>query len=319
VVYATILYWQPRDLALVSRSIESLLSQGLDGPLFSVDLRIILVDNGCGRTPEWPAGAPVELVRLPSNAGFAGGQNAAIRRALAEGADYVLLFNSDAVAEASVVRTLVSVAERWPSAACVGPLVVRSDHPDTVESAGQSFNVRTGRHLELGRGRDVAHVSRTPRRVDAVSGCALLARREALETLGLLDDALFAYFEDMDWCLRARRARFDVLVVPDAHVRHVGAGSTDGPSPLSTYYAVRNHLLVAGRYTARARLRIVAPLIVIYHLAHALTSPPRRTPRHMLALARGVAAAWALRSRYIQRDVRGQGAAAGCSSPDEIG
>jgi GT2 family glycosyltransferase len=116
----------------------------------------------------------------------------------------------------------------------------------------------------------------------------LLARRTAVETIGLLDEALFAYFEDMDWCLRARRAGFDVVVAPRAHVRHVGGASTGPASTLTTYYSVRNHLIVSARYGGRRLM----PLVLGYQLAYLARSPSRRTRGHLVAFARGARAGW---------------------------
>jgi GT2 family glycosyltransferase len=288
VVYASIAYWQKRELPLLRRCIDSLLSQDLRP---TTELRIVLVDNGCGAEPQLPPDADVRLIRLPENRGFAGGHNVAIREALANKADYVLLFNSDAVADSTCLTALLDAAEAAPTAAFLGPLIVRASDVDRLESAGQSFDTRTGRHRELDRGRLAASVNPTPHHVDAVSGCALLARASALRSIGLLDEQLFAYFEDMDWCLRARHAGFSVLVVPEARVEHVGGGSSASASELSTYYSVRNHMLVAERYGG------VLPklLAFAYQLAYVARSPERRSTAHLRALAEG---AWAALSAH---------------------
>jgi GT2 family glycosyltransferase len=99
------------------------------------------------------------------------------------------------------------------------------------------------------------------------------------------------YFEDMDWCLRARRAGFEVLLVPAARVSHVGHGSTGGSSPLWTFYSVRNHLLVASRY-ARLRRPILDSLVICFHLAFLMRSRPGHQLKHLGALLTGAWAAW---------------------------
>jgi GT2 family glycosyltransferase len=272
-------------LPLLERCVASLMDQE-GGP--SVELRISVISNGCDALASLPVDDRIEQIRLTDNRGFAGGHNAGICRALERGADYVLLFNSDATAEPGLVRELVAAAAANPGAAFLGPLLVRAKEPDRVESAGQAFDVPTGRHTEIYRGWRVERVDLDTRKVDAVSGCALLARRGAIEMIGLLDEKLFAYFEDMDWCLRARRAGYDVLLVPRARVLHVGEGSTGGASALSTYYSVRNHTIVAARYGGA----LTSPLVLAYHLAFLVRSRERRTKEHFLALARGAWAAW---------------------------
>jgi len=287
VVYATVLYWHERELTLVERCVDSLLCQDAS----AVDLRIVVVDNGCGQNPRLPVRPDIECMHLAENLGFAGGHNAAMRAALAAGADYVYLVNSDVVVDRGCVATLIRTAQQWPSVGLLGPLVLREQAPNRIESTGQTFNVWTGRHRELGRGLEETQVDPTPRQVDAASGCALLATRAVLEQVGFLDEGLFAYFEDMDWCLRARMAGFEVRVVPQARVWHRGAGSTGGPSPLTTFYSVRNHLIVARRHGRRAARWAFPPLVIAYHLGFVMGNRERRTMAHLRAVGRGAFAA----------------------------
>jgi GT2 family glycosyltransferase len=214
-----------------------------------------------------------------------------MRRAMDDQPDYFFLFNSDAVAKPGCLDKLVEVAEAVPRAAFVGPVLLGTHHGDTIQSAGHSFGLWTARHREIARGRCAGSLSHAPRRVDALSGCALLARRRAVQAIGLLDEGLFAYFEDMDWCLRARRAGYEVVVVPDARVAHAGQGSTGVASPLSTFYSVRNHLVVAARYSHSPGL-VLKTLVLGYHAAYLARSASRRTRRHFAALVEGAGAAW---------------------------
>jgi GT2 family glycosyltransferase len=76
----------------------------------------------------------------------------------------------------------------------------------------------------------------TLRDVDRATGAAMAVSRAAIERAGLLDESLFAYAEDTEWCLRIREAGFGVVFVPDARVWHVGSASTGGlRSPTSIY------------------------------------------------------------------------------------
>jgi GT2 family glycosyltransferase len=285
-VYATILYWRERELPLVERCVKSLLAQ--DSP--AAALRVLVIDNGCGLSPRLPE--HVELLHLPSNLGFTGGHNTGMRAALAAGADFCFLVNSDVVLDTACLRLMLEAASARPTVGIWGPLVLSERRAGQVESNGQAFNVWTGRHREISRGMGAADVDRTPHGVDAVSGCALLARRTVLERVGLLDDELFAYFEDVDWCLRARRAGFKVGVVPKARVWHQGAGSTTHGWPGTTFYSVRNHLVVTARYARRPLTWVLLPLVLAYHLAFLLRSRDLRTVTHLTALVRGTFAAW---------------------------
>lgn len=288
VVYASVLYWQPRELELISECVQSLIVQREQD---AVRVRVIVVDNGCGIPPDVPDHPDVELISLPRNVGFAAGHNTAMRRAHECGADYQFIFNSDAIAHAGCLRELVAAAEKHPTAAFLGPVILDANSEARIESAGQTFNSWSARHHELARGALVGQIDAKSRRVDAVSGCALLARLSAVRAIGPLDEGLFVYFEDMDWCLRARRAGFDVVLVPTARVSHLGHGSTGGSSPLWTFYSVRNHLLVASRHAKLGR-PLLDPVVLGYHLAFLLRSRPSNQLKHFSALLTGAWAAW---------------------------
>ena len=86
----------------------------------------------------------------------------------------------------------------------------------------------------------------------------MLIPRHALERVGLLDEALFAYAEDVDWSLRARAAGLRILVVPASVVHHRVSAATGGAaSPDSLYYALRNGLVVAERAAEVGRVGAV--------------------------------------------------------------
>ncbi|MGI9148508.1 MAG: glycosyltransferase family 2 protein [Chloroflexota bacterium] len=285
-IFATVLYWRARELALLERCVESLLAQSLDAPF---ELRVLVIDNGCSLVPRLPDDSRVEVIRSTYNRGFSGGHNFGIRRALSNNAEWVLLFNSDAIAEAGCIAELLTTGEAEPSAAFIGPLVLRATSEDRIESAGQSFDTATGRHREIARGQPAASVGTSPRRVDAISGCALFARTSVLESIGLLDEALFIYFEDLEWCLRARRAGYTVVMTPTGRVRHVGGGSTGSASLMSTYLSTRNHIVIAGRYGGK----LPKALALGYQLAYLVRWPERRSKHHFAAVALAAIDAWA--------------------------
>lgn len=288
-VLATILFWSERELPLVERCVDSLLAQS-----GSADLRVMVIDNGSGLTPRLPVS--VELLRLPANLGFAGGHNAGIRAALEEGTQFVFLVNSDVVVASSCLGALIEATRNWPNIGILGPLVLSERSAGHIESNGQSFNSWTGRHRERGRGLAISSVDMAPHSVDSVSGCALLASRAMLDRVGFLDEDLYLYFEDLDWCLRASRAGFVVGVVPQAVVWHIGAGSTGPGWPGRTYYSVRNHTIVAARYAQGPLAWLLPALVLAYHLAFLIRSRDYRTGANLLALLRGAFAACTLRT-----------------------
>jgi hypothetical protein len=153
----------------------------------------------------------------PTNVGFAAGVNLALRRTTAP---WVLLLNSDAWPEPGAVEQLVECAGRHPRAAAVAPRLLRPD--GTLEHSTWPIpSLRTALSSALRAGR-YAWPHDEERAVDWAVGAALLLRRAALADVGRLDDSLFMYAEDLDWCWRARDAGWEIWFTPAAVVRHVG-------------------------------------------------------------------------------------------------
>lgn len=189
----------------------------------------------------------VELIRVGMNLGFAGGSNVGIGRALDHGADWLLLLNSDAVAEPGLANALEEAAAARPDAGLLACVIFFEDG-ETVQYAGARFNALLGYS-----GRQSGHGGKSfdarVRDVDRADGAAFAVSREAIERAGLLDEQLFAYVEDVDWSLRIRAAGFASVLVPGARVRHKGSASTGGSrSTANLYYDTRNTIVVAERY-----------------------------------------------------------------------
>jgi GT2 family glycosyltransferase len=241
-----VLSWNGRDDTLAClRSLA-----GLDWP----GLDVFCVDNGSADgSPEavreqFPA---VTLIENGSNLGYAGGNNVGIRAALERGADWILLLNNDATLAADAVRELDAVAGTHPRAGVLGGKVLFADPPDRVWFAGQRFNAALGYSgRPRGYGRPDGPRYGAVAAVDRVVGACMAVSRPLIEAVGLFDEELFAYVEDVDWSLRASEAGFEVLLVPRARAWHRVAASSGGAasSATSMYYGVRNTIVVCERH-----------------------------------------------------------------------
>lgn len=204
--------------------------------------QVIVVDNGSRPDPAaliTAAFPQITLLRNERNLGFAGGNNIAIRHALAHGADYVMLLNNDAEVAPDLLGLLVDFAESDAGIGIVGPMIYFYDEPERIAFAGGMVEANTGR----GRSLDSWHGDLIPRPVDWMSGCALLVKRTVIEQIGLLDERMFAYYEDIDWCARAREAGWQVWLAPQARVWHKIEIEERLQSPWYVYLMTRNRLL----------------------------------------------------------------------------
>jgi GT2 family glycosyltransferase len=215
----------------------------------------IVVDNGSGDfDPAWLAPYPgAQLVQSATNLGFAGGSNLGMRAALAAGADWVWFLNDDAAPEPAALAALLAAAARPQRPQLLGAKIVQHARPDRLDSVALDLELPSGRARLLGHDEvDLGQYDEL-REPLAVTGCALLVSRRACEVLNGFEERFFAYFEDADLCLRARRHNLAVATVPAARVRHDRAAAHAGrQSADSLYYSVRNHLVLVALHGPRA-------------------------------------------------------------------
>jgi hypothetical protein len=211
---------------------------------------ILVVDNAStdGSVEAIRAQFPeVEVLVNEKNERFARANNQGLQKALAAGADFVLLLNNDTEVAPDFLDHLVAAAESRPDTGMVAPKIFYQHDPQRIWFAGGRINFWTGRIYHLGlRQRDfpAKHASAEP--VDFLTGCAILAKRECLEKIGFLDESYYMYAEDVDWCWRARQAGFVCLYQPAAKIWHKVSASAGGSFKI--YHKVRGNFLFFQRY-----------------------------------------------------------------------
>lgn len=199
---------------------------------------------------------PLTLIWNEENLGFAGGNNVGIRYALTDRETrYVWLLNNDTVVDADALSRLVERMAERPEAGICGSTLLFHDRPDAVQAlGGATYNrwLASNRHLGLHQ-----HVHQPmdqesiERRMDYVIGASMLVSRQFLETIGLMDESYFLYFEELDWATRAK-GRFSLAFSAASIVYHkegASAGTSSerkGKSLLSDYYSIRNRLVFTG-------------------------------------------------------------------------
>ena len=186
-------------------------------------LRGAIDANGWG---QWASLQP-----LPRNGGFAYGNNAAIGPAMASGdkPQYVLLLNPDTVVRTGAIGALVDFLDGHTDVGIAGS---RLEDPDgTAQRSAFRFHsicsefergIRLGFVSKLLAGKTVAMpVVDSPAPCDAVAGASMLIRSTVFEQVGLLDEKYFMYFEEIDFCLAARRKGWSCWYVPNSRVVHL--------------------------------------------------------------------------------------------------
>ncbi|MBI4132468.1 glycosyltransferase family 2 protein, partial [Candidatus Parcubacteria bacterium] len=192
---------------------------------------------------------PLEFIQTGSNLGFGGGNNVGLRKALAEGTDYVWLLNNDSAVTPEALHALIAAAESNPTIGIAGPLALTMETPARVWFAGGTFNwLKTrGTHRCYGELADDrrahAPADSAPIDVDYVTGGIMLIKRAVFDDIGLLPGDYFLYYEDADFNTRAAKQSWRRILVPQAVVYHKGSASAKAGSPNYQYYHLRNGLM----------------------------------------------------------------------------
>lgn len=194
---------------------------------------IIMVDNAStdDTVAKTIASYPeVRIIRNRANVGFTIATNQAIR---ASSGKYILWLNTDTILERDTISKLVEFLEREQRAGIVGPKVLNADgsfQPQCrrgMPTPGASLAYLVGADRLFPRSRIFGEYLKRylpvdeANRVTAVSGCCLLARREVWNDIGPLDEEVFGFGEDIDWCVRATKAGWDVWYYPESQIVHL--------------------------------------------------------------------------------------------------
>ena len=239
-IAAIVVNWHdwPKTLAAVA-SLTASEPHGGDGKHVRVAVQVVVVDNeSIEPVPDLPP--VVDVLCCPTNLGYAGGNNAGIRHALARdpAPDAIAIINNDAIVAPNMLAALATYLVQHPDVGAAAPVLLARD----------------GRHASSGgswgfwRLRRYGAAPRGPRTVDFAIGAALLVPRTVMEATGGFDERFFHYGEDLDFCLRLAHRGYRVVVVPSAQVVHMGRNSLGRRENQLTYYVVRNAWLFARKH-----------------------------------------------------------------------
>lgn len=209
--------------------------------------RVIVVDNGStdNVADEVTRTLPgTVLIALDTNLGFTGGNNVGIRHALEMGADYVWLLNNDTVVDPDCLVLLVECAEANDDAGLWSPAIYYYDDPSRLQYADALVDWENYRLLFPEDERAMSVPAEDGKCRQTLFGTALLVKRSVFEKIGLLKEDFFAYWEDVEFCVRAYRAGgFRNAVVPEARLLHkcpLPEAMRGQKSPRYYYYMARN-------------------------------------------------------------------------------
>jgi GT2 family glycosyltransferase len=242
------------DIVLINWNAETVTAECLQSirNLTYPNHRVILVDNGSsdrsgqGLSKRFPE---AKLIQMERNVGFTGGNNAGMRQALADGADYILLLNNDTTVAPDLLNQMVTAAESDMNVAVVSPKIMFFDMPDRIWYAAGSFSWWLGMPSFYYKRKEQALPDRLEE-ITFATGCAMLLRAEALNKVGLFDERFFIYGEDADLTTRMLKAGYRAVFTPHAKVWHKDnytVGRQQGVA-FKIFLSTRNRLLLMSKH-----------------------------------------------------------------------
>ena len=260
------------------------------------DYLVLVVDNGSvDGSADWVRSrGDVELLALPHNLRFAGGNNAGAERAIELGARQLLILNNDTTVAPDTLSQLGAALQEG-EVDLVGPRIVYTTNPERIWYGGGIFRSRSGFVGHRAIRKPVSAGLDPAGPTDWVTGCALAIRADLWQELEGLDTGYYIYSEDVDFCLRARAKGARIGYCPDAVVNHeVSATVGGGGSAFKAYHRTRARRQLMRRYgqgglwplglwvqdLAWAGLRLVrgeaaAARAVLSAMSESATAPPR--------------------------------------------
>lgn len=243
-------YARPKYLAEALESIEGQSYQNLE---------ILVVDNPSEASPEIASIVSrhprIRLIQNAENVGFAGGMNVGMKSV---SGDYVYLTEDDIVLERDCIRQLTEHAQSDPTLGLACGLMFNK-RAGTIRCAGAHVSLERICKIEVLGSGDLDH-GQFPHPFDVtyIPGAMMFASREQWQRLGGFRDDFFMYFEDVELCVRARRLKVRITVVPSSKVFHFEPSDKPG-SDLLEFHKIKNCLSL---YVLHAPLQFLILLIL---------------------------------------------------------
>jgi len=187
----------------------------------------------------------ISIIQNRENTGFARGVNSGIKEALSLSPDYILLLNNDTWVKNDILKPLLNFAEINTDAGIIAPVIAFQKSSELLFDFGGKVNWTFGRTTHTNK---TKITSLKTRRVEYASGCCMLLKKQVINKVGMFDERFFLYYEDVDYCLRAKKLGFYTFVVPSSVVFHHLSHSVGKVSTLAAYHLTKSALIFGKKY-----------------------------------------------------------------------
>ncbi len=224
---------------------------------------VIVVDNGSSgndaQVLKEKFGDWAHIIENDKNYGFCGGNNIGMRYALDNlYPDYFVMLNNDTIVDPELVTELVKVTEADLAIGVAGARMYYYDEPDRsfpFRGKAEFWHGYVVKMLRLAwdkiKGRVDNRQGELIREMDWVPGTCFLIKKKSVEDIGLFDENYFCYMDEIDYCIRAGKAGYKIVYVPEAKFWHKFKQSSRKVTGFSCYYAVRNRFRLLRKHAKR--------------------------------------------------------------------
>lgn len=258
------------------------------------NFEIILIDNGSTEdstkllSENYPE---VNYIYSDKNLGFSGGNNLGIR---ASKGDYLFFVNNDAEITEGCIETLLQLFNSIPPLGIVSPLICYdpklTNNQQIIQYAGATHvHPMTGRNEILGEKQIDKGQFNKAKETAYVHGAAMMVKREVIDSVGVMPDEFFLYYEELDWSEQIRNAGFKVYVEPNALVFHKESLAVGKNSTLKTYYHTRNRIFFVRRNRSWSQIAIFYLFLFFFTIPkNTLVFLKNREWKHISAFYKGI-------------------------------
>lgn len=248
-------------------------------------IRVTVVENASGDTASLQAGIQanqwqswVTLIDAERNGGFSYGNNLAVSAALAgtSAPRYFVLLNPDTESRGYAMRALANFMDAHPQTGIGGCSIENEDgsawpiafrFPSICSELEQEMKFGPVTRL-LANVKIVREMKQEAEQVDWVSGACMIVRKSVFDDIGLMDERYFLYFEEIDFCLRAKKKGWSCWYIPQSRIMHMSGESTGASGAASAskrmpdyWFASRSRYFVKNHGIAYARLADIASIL----------------------------------------------------------
>lgn len=213
------------------------------------------------------------LIINKENSGFAEGNNIGIRFSLMESdPDYILLLNNDTIVDPDFLVEMINVGEKKKENGILGPKIYYYDHKDILQATSIKIDLKKGKSYITGiNEKDIGQYDKISK-ADSVPGSCFLVKVSVFEKIGLLDKNYFCYWEETDFCLRARKTGFVCIYVPKSMIWHKVSKTSKKITGFTSYYHTRNMFWFVKKHVSEISYLIFLIYFFLFRFLHQLLS-----------------------------------------------